>query len=169
MYLYSHKPEWSEEFLKERQTILSAYARTIQIHHIGSTAVEGLFSKDCIDMLGVVDNLRQVNGAINCFRNLGFKYKGSYGIKGREYFTKDLRKVHFHIFQEGDENIKKHLGFVQIMKSRPDLVTKLNNLKLSLQSQFPLDKESYQRRKIFFYNEIHKMLEPKGDESNEPE
>lgn len=158
MYLYQHNSEWSEEYIKEEQAIISTYVGSIQICHIGSTAVEGLYAKDCIDILGVVDDLSQVKANVNGLKELGFEYKSSYGIEGREYFSKKVRKVHFHVFQGGHDNIKKHLGFVKIMKSRPDLVAKLNNLKLSLEEKYPLDKDSYQREKTFFYDEIHKML-----------
>ena len=109
-------------------------------------------------MLGVVSDLRQVKANISCLQNIGFEYKGSYGIEGREYFAKNVRKVHFHIFQEGNFNIRKHLGFVEIMRSKPDLIAKLNHLKMALESEYPLDKDSYQKEKMFFYDEIHKML-----------
>lgn len=158
MYLYPYNSEWPEEYLKEEQAILAAYRGSIKLHHIGSTAVEGLFAKDCIDILGVVDDLSRVKENVNCLENLGFKYKSSYGIDGREYFSKKARKVHLHIFEEGSINITKHLAFVQIMKSKPDLITKLNNLKVSLADKYPLDKDTYQKEKEFFYNEIHKML-----------
>ncbi len=158
MYLYPYNSEWPEAYLKEEQAILTAYVGPIQLHHIGSTAVQGLCSKDCIDILGVVSDLTQVKVNTTRLQNVGFTYKGSYGIEGREYFSKDARKVHFHIFQEGNVNIKKHLGFVEIMKSRSDLVAELNSLKIALESKYPLDKDSYQSEKIFFYDEIHKML-----------
>lgn len=158
MYLYPYNSEWPKEYFKEEQAILAAYKGSIQLHHIGSTAVEGLSSKNCIDILGVVDNLTHVQGNSSCLEALGFKYKGSYGIEGREYFSKDVRKVHFHIFQEGDLNIKKHLGFVRVMKSRPDLIAKLNTLKATLENKYPFDKDAYQKEKVFFYDEIHRML-----------
>lgn len=44
------------------------------------------------------------------------------------------------------------------MQSGPDLVAELNGLKVALQSKYPLDKDSYQKEKIFFYDEIHRML-----------
>lgn len=158
MYLSPYKPEWPEEYLKEKQAILTAYKGSIQLHHIGSTAVAGLCAKDCIDILGIVDDLTQIEGNISCLQQLGFTYKGHYGIEGREYFSKDVRKVHFHIFREGDLNIKKHLGFVQIMKSSPHLVSQLNNLKIALKNKYPLDKDAYQKEKVFFYDEIHRIL-----------
>jgi GrpB-like predicted nucleotidyltransferase (UPF0157 family) len=157
MYLYPHNSEWPEEYRKEEQAILAAYVGSIQLHHIGSTAVEGLFAKNCIDILGVVDDLAQVKNNINCLQHLGFKYKGNYGIADREYFSKTERKVHVHIFKAGNATIYKHLGFVEIMKSRPDLVIKLNNLKQELERKYPLDKDAYQKDKVFFYDEIHRI------------
>ena len=158
MYLYPYNSEWLKEYLKEEQAILSAYSGSIQLHHIGSTAVKGLYSKDCIDILGVVSDLREVKDNVSHLKNIGYEYKGDYGIDGREYFSKNARKAHFHIFQAGNVNIKKHLGFVEIMQSKPDLAIRLNQLKLSLVSKYPFDKDSYQREKIFFYDEIHRML-----------
>lgn len=158
MYLYPYNNEWPTEYRLEEQAILAAYRGSIQLHHIGSTAVEGLFSKDCIDILGVVDDLTQVKANVSCLENLGFKYKGAYGIGGREYFSKEARKVHFHIFQDGNLNIKKHLGFVRVMQARPDLVAELNALKVSLAQKYPLNKDAYQAEKKFFYDEIHRML-----------
>ena len=158
MYLYPYKIEWRDEYLKEEQAILSAYIGSIQFHHIGSTAVKGLYSKDCIDILGVVSDLREVKDNLGHLKNVGYEYKGDYGIDGREYFSKSAKKVHFHIFQAGNVNIKKHLGFVEIMQSNPELVIKLNQLKQSLASKYPLDKDLYQKEKIFFYDEIHRML-----------
>lgn len=113
MYLYPYNSEWPEEYLKEKRAILAAYIGSIQLHHIGSTAVEGLYSKNCIDILGIVSDLGKVKVNRGCLQNLGFKYKGSYGIEGREYFSKEARKVHFHIYQEGDVNIKNILALLK--------------------------------------------------------
>nr|WP_245217646.1 GrpB family protein [Rheinheimera maricola] len=158
MYLCKYKIEWANDYLKEQQAILAAYEGAIQLHHIGSTSVEGLYAKDCIDILGVVTELEHVKNNIVNLENLSFNYKGDYGIEGREYFSKEKRKVHFHIFQTGNINIEKHLGFVRIMKSNPSLVEKLNRLKTDLERKYPLDKELYQKEKVFFYDQIHKML-----------
>ena len=158
MYLHSYKIEWQKDYLRAEQAIHSVYCGSIKLFHIGSTAVEGLYSKDCIDILGVVEDLSQVKSSVASLESLGFTHKGSYGIVGREYFSKELRKSHFHVFQEGNISIKKHLGFVEIMKSRPDLIQELNSLKLALANKYPLDKDRYQKEKVFFYDAIHKML-----------
>ena len=158
MYLHPYKKEWPDEYRREVKLILAVYKGSIALHHIGSTAIEGLYAKDCIDILGVVSDLSAVRASLDELENIGYQHKGSHGIEGREYFSKSKRKVHLHIFKEGNSSIDKHIGFVQILRSTPSLVTKLNELKQELYDKYPYDKESYQKEKVFFYNEIHTML-----------
>ncbi len=158
MYIFPHKKEWKSGFLKEQNSILKVYGEGISLHHIGSTAVEGLYAKDCIDILGVVDKLSEVSSKVNSLSDIGFIHKGSYGIQGREYFSKNQRKVHFHIFEVGDINIAKHLKFIEVMRGSPGLVSELNQLKLYLHGRYPNNKGLYQKEKEYFYNEIHKMF-----------
>lgn len=158
MYIYSHKDEWKDEYASESSLILSSYGEGIHLHHIGSTAIEGLFAKDCIDILGVVESLSEVTLRKKSINDLGYRYKGEYGIPGREYFSKSIRKVHLHIFQAGDPSIRKHLHFVDVMRGNNKLVEDLNKLKKHLHKIYPSDKDSYQREKEHFYNHIHAML-----------
>ena len=157
MYIYPHNNEWAAEYARESNEIISNYGKDLKLYHIGSTAVKGLFAKDCIDILGVVTKLAKVQAKKECLR--GYSYKGEYGIRGRAYFSKTERKVHLHIFEKGDDNIAKHLNFVNVMSNRPELVIKLNKLKKDLQSQYPNDKDLYQMEKAYFYSEIHKICQ----------
>lgn len=158
MYLHPHNPKWFDEYSSEEKLLLSAYKGDIQFHHIGSTAIAGLYAKDCIDILSVVPDISRVKEYVPAIEALGYDYKGSYGIDGREYFSKKKRKVHLHIFQQGHDDIRKHLGFVRLMRESAELVAQLNQLKLRLHQQFPNDKDAYQREKVFFYDELHKNI-----------
>jgi GrpB-like predicted nucleotidyltransferase (UPF0157 family) len=158
MYLYPHNENWKFDFRNERDSVISAYADIIEIYHIGSTAVPGLYAKDCIDLLGVVKDISKVSGLKQGIVDLGYEYRGEYGIPGREYFSKSHRKAHLHIFQYGDASIEKHLNFVNIMCSSPQLIDELNQIKQELHAKYPADKDTYQNEKEFFYNRINKML-----------
>jgi GrpB-like predicted nucleotidyltransferase (UPF0157 family) len=158
MYIHAYKDEWKVEYLRESELIRSRYGADIELHHIGSTAVIGLYAKDCIDILGVVSNLSEVVARKDAIVGLGYRYKGAYGIEGREYFSKDVRKVHFHIFASGDSNIEKHLKFVETMKGDQAFIDELNRLKIHLHSRYPHDREAYQKAKKFFYTKIHEQI-----------
>ena len=158
MYLFPHNEKWKSEFEHEKNSIITAYEAEIDIFHIGSTAIKGLYAKDCIDLLGVVKDISKVSTLKQSIVNLGFVYRGNNGIIGREYFSKKHRKVHFHIFQSDDVNVEKHLNFVRVMKNNVELITELNQVKQALHSKYPNDKESYQNEKEFFYNRINTVL-----------
>jgi len=158
MYLYPHNTEWHTEFENERALIHAHYHGNIDIFHIGSTAIKGLYAKDCIDILAIVNNISHTANSNQNLSRLGYIARGEYGVPGRAYYAKKQRKVHLHIFQSGDVNIKKHLGFVRVMQGNKDLINELNQIKITLHSKYPNDKESYQHEKAFFYNRIEKLL-----------
>ena len=158
MYIFPHNENWAYEYAKESEHISQAFADEIELFHIGSTAVKNLVAKDCIDILGVVKNLSLVQERREDLIVLGYVSKGEYGIKGREYFTKTSRKVHLHIYKKCSPEIKKHLNFVEIMRSHPGLVAELSALKRLLHGKYPNNKEQYQQDKIHFYNDVHKMF-----------
>jgi len=158
MYLYPHKDEWQTEFENERALILAHYDGSIDIFHIGSTAIKGLYAKDCIDILAIVDNISHTSSSGQKLSRIGYTARGEYGIPGRAYYAKNQRKVHLHVFQSGDVNIKKHLDFIRVMKGNKGLISELNQLKQTLHSKYPNDKEAYQKEKSFFYHRIVKIL-----------
>ncbi|WP_019027752.1 GrpB family protein [Colwellia piezophila] len=156
MYLYPPNDQWTAEFQNEKHSIISSYKGIIEIYHIGSTAINGLYAKDCIDLLGVVKDISEVSSLRQSLTNIGYVHKGEYGIPGREYFSKKQRKVHFHIFQSGDVNVQKHLNFVKVMQGNIELISELNKIKQELHTKYPSDKDSYQNEKAFFYSRINK-------------
>jgi GrpB-like predicted nucleotidyltransferase (UPF0157 family) len=157
MYLFSHNINWRNEYIIEKDAVLRAFGQGLTLHHIGSTAVAGLYAKDCIDMLGVVSDMATVSSKMDALIKLAYVYKGEYGVAGRAYFSKANRKVHLHIVEQGHAEIFKHLHFVKVMCQRPDLVEKLNQLKQQLHTKYPKDKDAYQVEKSIFYDEINAM------------
>ncbi len=154
MYVFPHNPLWALEFEQEKNAIMAVYDAEIKLHHIGSTAVPGLLAKDCIDILGVVPKLSLVKQKAHKLAALGFENRGPYGIPGRAYFSKPVRKSHLHIFESGHPNIEKHMNFVQIMRNNDNLIVELNAFKTELQNKFPKQQERYQQEKAIFYQQF---------------
>lgn len=150
-----HNREWAARYRAESEKIQSAISVKLYLHHIGSTAVPHLSAKDCIDILGVVENFEDGKELIEPLESLKYEYRGEYGIKGRHYFAKDERgKVHLHVFEQGSKEIQKHLHFVHVMSANPDLVEEFNRIKRELVKRFPDDRSRYQQEKAFFYEKV---------------
>ncbi len=52
-YLHAYNPQWPQRYQQESELIKQASIIDLQLFHIGSTSVKGLYAKDCIDILGV--------------------------------------------------------------------------------------------------------------------
>ena len=153
MYILPHNPAWKDIFDSVSRAIREKVSIEIELHHIGSTAINNLSAKNCIDILGVIEDFEVGLTIIKPIEDLGFIYKGEYGIQQRHYFSKPGDpKIHFHICPRGHEQIQRHLHFVKVMRSSPNLIKELNEFKDGLARKF--SKEIYQVKKEPFYDKI---------------
>ena len=130
-----YKDEWRLLFEKEKaKLVLMLPLLPGDIHHIGSTAVPGMFAKPVIDILIEVQNISKLDGFDDVFQQLGYDCKGEFGIQGRRHFQKggDNRSHHLHAFNKGSKEILRHLAFRDYLRSHPQVAREYSNLKLSL-------------------------------------
>ncbi len=157
--------EWARLYSVEETTLRELLQKIalINIYHIGSTSIPTIgYAKPIIDILVVVNNIRDIDLINTELIAIGYTPKGENGIKGRRYFFKGIEKRthHLHIFQIGHENINTHLNFKEYLTFNPVEAKKYGDLKIKLQKQYPLDHYKYQEIKQEFVNElVHKANE----------
>ena len=118
----------------------------VELHHIGSTAVEGLWAKPILDLMPVVTSLEAVDRLDPELEALGYQCMGEFGIPGRRYFRKggDHRTHQLHVFQAGDrKNILRHLAVRDYLRACPAEREAYGALKRWLAGQYPEDIEGY--------------------------
>ncbi|ATI53544.1 GrpB family protein [Bacillus cereus group sp. TH43LC] len=153
----THNEEWSKMFKEEATEINTIFGNEIiNIHHIGSTAIPNIKAKPIIDILIEVKVLEQVDEFINGMEQIGYEYKGEFGIVGRRFFIKggDNRSHHVHIFETGNEEIIRHLAFRDYMIAHPEEAQQYSNLKQTLAKKFPINIEKYIEGKNDYIKEI---------------
>ena len=156
MYIFPPDSFWTNDFDRVSRKLVEVVDSEIKLHHIGSTSVQGLWAKNCIDILGVINDFSLGLTFIEPLKSLGYLYRGENGISARHYFSREGKpKIHLHVLPIGHEQISIHLHFKDIMSKRPDLVKELNELKWELSDQFP--KEIYQIKKQVFYDKVRKI------------
>jgi GrpB-like predicted nucleotidyltransferase (UPF0157 family) len=122
-----HNPLWKEEFLSIKAAMAEKLGdAVIQIDHIGSTAVEGLDAKDCIDIQITVKSLGQLDKVIEGLTALGYLYRahnnrdhvppgwqGDSANWDKRYFRagEGQRRTNIHVRQLGMENQRYALLF----------------------------------------------------------
>ena len=117
VFLKPFNPSWKIIFKEEAELIQATLKiQDLTLHHVGSTSVPKLSAKPIIDILLVVRSLDDLDRNNELLENLGYEYKGEYGIVGRRYcvlYNSDKTKglVHLHAFQEDSKEIEDHLLF----------------------------------------------------------
>jgi GrpB-like predicted nucleotidyltransferase (UPF0157 family) len=152
-----HKEEWSRMFKDESGKIYNIFGNEIiNIYHIGSTAISNIKAKPIIDILVEVKNIKRVDKFINSMEQIGYEYKGEFGIVGRRFFIKGgvNRTHHIHIFETANEEIARHLAFRDFMIAHPEEAQKYSQLKQILAKKYPLDIEKYIEGKNSYIKEI---------------
>jgi GrpB-like predicted nucleotidyltransferase (UPF0157 family) len=139
---------WDAQFHHEANLIRAAFiGYDIEIHHVGSTAIKGIYAKPVIDILLLVEDLSVADSKVSAMQGLGYQALGEYGIVGRRYFRKNAanrtRTHHVHSFLRGSNEAIRHLAFRDYMNAHPDVAEEYGLLKLRLANAFPDDAEAY--------------------------
>ncbi len=155
-----YDPHWPQMFEREAEKLAAVLGdNLVAIHHIGSTAVEGLAAKPIIDILPVVKNLAYVDAKNEQFAALGYECMGEFGIPGRRYMRKggDLRTHQVHVFaQENEYAISRHLAVRDYLRAHPAEAAEYAALKRSLAARYPSDIEGYCDGKDAFVKQLEK-------------
>jgi len=154
--LVPYNSDWPNLFKEEASKIKLALGNNcIIVHHIGSTAVPGLASKPIIDMLPVVKNILEVRKNILAMQNLGYEFKGEYGIPFRQYFIKGnpVRLFNVHVYEQGNSEIDRHLLFRDYIRTHSKTREAYEALKLEMLQKYPNDIDAYTLGKNAFIEE----------------
>ena len=82
-------PAWPDAFDAASRELAGALGENLFIiHHIGSTAIPGIWAKPVIDLLPVVRDIARVDEHVAAMQALGYESKGEFGIPGRRYFRR---------------------------------------------------------------------------------
>ena len=154
-----HDPRWREEFEKESKRVAAALGENVAcVHHIGSTAIPGIFAKPVIDMLVEVRDVAGVDNRSSAIESLGYEVMGEFGIAGRRYFRKDnangTRTHQVHAFEAGSPGAARHLAFRDYMIAHPKDAQKYSDLKRNLAAEHPYDMDAYMDGKDGFIKEM---------------
>lgn len=143
----SYDPQWKALYQLEKERIEAVLGpELVEIHHIGSTSVEGLRAKPVIDIMPVVRNIAAVDAHNSDFEALGYECMGEYGIAGRRFFRKggDERTHHIHIFEESSRgDIERHLAVRDYLRTHGEAAEAYAGLKTRLAELYPYSIDDY--------------------------
>ena len=139
---------WHEQFeaiKKELKAVLSGYV--LDIHHVGSTSVVGMWAKPCIDIDVVIEDDSSFALVVNALATIGYFHEGDLGIKGREAFgyvgKEHLQKHHLYVCAKDSEELHRHLTFRNYLREHSDAVQAYSEVKKNAARLYPDDIDCY--------------------------
>jgi len=130
----------------------------LAVHHVGSTAIPGIYAKPILDLLVEVRGVAEVDGRSSSMESLGYQVMGEYGIPGRRYFRKDdregIRTHHVHAFEAGSAEAERHLAFRDYMLAHPADAQRYSELKRRLAEEHAQSADGYMDGKDGFIKEM---------------
>lgn len=139
---------WKSAFEAIKQEIESAIGDLILgIEHIGSTSVEGMSAKPCIDIDVIIKDYSVFDKVIGKLESIGYTHEGDLGIKDREAFKytnkPHLMNHHLYVCPQFSEELHRHITFRNFLRDNTDAVKKYSQVKETAAKLFPNDIDKY--------------------------
>lgn len=153
---------WKADFEEIRKEIVGAVGDLIiGIEHIGSTSVEGMSAKPCIDIDVVIRDYSIFDAVAARLETIGYFHEGDLGIKDREAFKysdkPQLKKHHLYVCPQDSEELHRHITFRDFLRSNPDAVRKYSLTKETAARLFPEDIDKYMEYKSPCIEELYAL------------
>ena len=139
---------WKTDFEAIKQEIEAAIGDLILgVEHVGSTSVEGLSAKPCIDLDVVIRDYTVFDAVVERLAAIGYRHEGDLGIRHREAFRYEgkphLRTHHLYVCPQDSEELHRHITFREFLKSHPEAVRQYSRVKEEAAQRFPHDIDGY--------------------------
>ena len=154
--------EWKSDFEKIKKEIVAAIGNlAIGIEHVGSTSVEGLSAKPCIDIDVIIKDYSVFDEVVAKLWGIGYIHEGDLGIKDREAFKytdkPSLKAHHLYVCVEYSEELRRHIAFRDFLRSNPEAVKKYGAVKEKAAELFPNDIDKYIEYKSPCIEELYRQ------------
>ena len=117
--------KWKSDFEIIKQEIEKAIGHfIIGVEHVGSTSVEGLSAKPCIDIDVIIKDYSVFDEVVDQLEVIGYFHEGNLGIKDREAFKylnkPHLQTHHLYVCPQDSKELHRHITFRDFLKITPD-------------------------------------------------
>jgi GrpB-like predicted nucleotidyltransferase (UPF0157 family) len=164
--IVAYDPAWATSFDVERDRVQRALGDllTRPVEHIGSTAVPGLAAKPIIDMLAVVEDIDDAQGAIARLRTVEWVHAPEPTDaldRSLSFCTPSIahRTHHLHVVEAASDGRRGWLAFRDYLRAHPDVAAEYATLKTDLAALYganPNQRDAYRGGKADFIVSVTK-------------
>ena len=143
-----YDPAWKDAFEEIKGEIEAALGDLILgVAHVGSTAVEGLSAKPCIDVDVIIEDYSVFADMVRKLETIGYFHEGDLGIRDREAFRYSdkphLLTHHLYVCPKYSRELHRHLTFRDFLRSNPEAAKQYGQVKERAAQLFPEDIDKY--------------------------
>ena len=145
-----YDPAWKTAFETIKNEIEAALGElALAVEHVGSTSVEGLSAKPCIDIDVVIKDYAVFDEVVKKLETIGYFHQGDLGIKEREAFGYTDKPIlhHLYVCPQDSAELHRHITFRNYLRSHPQAVEKYGAVKEEAARLFPNDIDGYMQHK----------------------
>ena len=133
----------------------------VDILHVGSTSVEGMSAKPCIDIDVIIKDRSVLEEVIRRLGGIGYIHEGDLGIRDREAFRYEnkphLKNHHLYVCPQDSEELHRHLTFRNFLRTHPEAVKRYSAVNETTAALFPDDIDGYMRYKSSCIEELYAL------------
>lgn len=153
---------WEFAFVEIKKELERAIGDLIiGIEHVGSTSVEGLSAKPCIDIDVVIKDYSVFDDVVDKLGAIGYIHEGNLGIEDREAFKymdkSHLQTHHLYVCPQRSRELYRHITFRDFLRKTPEAVIRYSEIKEKAAQLFPENIEKYMEYKSHCIEELYKM------------
>jgi GrpB-like predicted nucleotidyltransferase (UPF0157 family) len=154
--LHTHDTSWPTTFALEKQSLLNTLKQpSLQLYHVGSTAVPDLLAKPIIDIAIEAAIFPPTPAVIQLLAAIGYEYRGEGGVEGRHWFTKGSpREFNLHYCILNSPVVKSQVAFRDSLIRNETLRREYEQIKINNAAGRDIDDPAYARAKSPLINKI---------------
>lgn len=164
-----YSADWPRMFAEEAGGLRAAFAPdTVEIEHVGSTAVPGMGAKPVVDILLGAQSLAVIEGRIGALEARGYRYVPEFEalLPQRRYFAKPKdgpAQFQLHAVERGSAFWDEQAGFRDVLRSDPAIFQRYLALKRRLAESFRTDIGGYTEAKAPFIRQVLNEMSHRAD------
>lgn len=139
---------WKAAFEEIRQELERVLGDLILgIEHVGSTSVEGLSAKPCIDLDVIIGDYSVFDAVVQKLKEIGYFHEGDLGIPQREAFCYEgkhhLMTHHLYVCPRSSRELRRHLVFRDFLRNNPEAAMRYGRVKEQAAQLYPENMDGY--------------------------
>ncbi len=152
IFLTPHQDVWKDWYQEEAAVLQTILPPTAQLHHIGSTAIPGIWAKPIVDILVELRGEEDLERAKAAMTRHGYRCmsQSPRRVSLNKGYTPEgfaPKVFHIHLRCLGDHD---ELYFRDYLMEHPQVAREYETLKLGLWKQFEHDRDGYTKAKTDF-------------------